>query len=492
MMICVGMTGNAMAASVLGALLDRSLVQMAEASADARTYDRRTIHTVSDVWDNNAFSLFRALAARTSWGRDRRARSALRWMAALGVERRTWMVEQSAIAGYDLESSLPAPMETDRHRRDYRGFVRASTVALTTEVAAEIGVDYDLATAEVRSLVLERIGTGLSGTLAVAARRRYASERPPDEVAELWLWFDEVTDARFDSRDSSGITLGCGTGQVAIGMGERGILRAVRATVHPDDMAWHLSAAGRALDARTPTDPRPSRRTQPPRRQEPLDDGPLAAATILHHAMLEIRMVRYANHAGQIPVRPLCRAFTGAGESILAASAHRRASRREEAFRRLVEDWVRKGGPDLAPWFAGRLRDLAGKVHGTTQEWVNSLMPPMERESEPAGGPVSDLPAGSELRLAEYVAAHTRFEHPHVGSALVQLAVPPRPQAERDELWNLRGLRLKSPRLFQVSDAAFHGATGPRLTGVPEAIRSLSLSGGSLTMSADEAETRGR
>ncbi|MEU7852506.1 hypothetical protein [Nonomuraea sp. NPDC049141] len=488
----MGMIGNAMAASALGALLDRSLVQMAEASADARTYDRQTIHTVSDVWDNNTLPLFRALAARTSWGRDWRARAALEWMAALGVERRTWMVEQSAIAGYDLESLLPAPMETDRHHRDHQGVVRAPMVTLTTEVAAGIGVDYDLATAEVRSLVLERIGTRLTGILAVAARRRYTAERPAGEVAELWLWLDEVTDTHFDSRDSSAITIDCGTGQVAIGMGKRGILRAVRATVHPDDLAWHLSAAGRALDARTPTGPRPSRRTPRQRLQEPLDDSSLAAATILHQAMLEIRMVRYAHHAGQTPVRPLCLAFAGAGESILAASTHRRASRREEAFRRLVEDWVRKGGPGLALWFAGHLRDLAGEVHGTTREWVNSLIPPTERGSEPVRGPVADLPAEAELRLAKYVAAHTRYEHPHVGSALVQLAVPPRPQVERDEFWNLCGLELKSPHLFQVSDTAFHGATDPRLTGVPEAIRSLSLSGGGLTMSADEAETRGR
>ncbi|MFD1535675.1 hypothetical protein [Nonomuraea guangzhouensis] len=116
----MGMIGNAVAASAFSALLDRSLVQMAEASADARTYDRQTIHMVSDVWDNNTFPLFRALAARTSWGRDRRARAALKWMAALGVERRTWMVEQSAIAGYDVESLLHAPVESDRHHRDYR------------------------------------------------------------------------------------------------------------------------------------------------------------------------------------------------------------------------------------------------------------------------------------------------------------------------------------------------------------------------------------
>ncbi|MCF6467612.1 hypothetical protein FAF44_04190 [Nonomuraea sp. MG754425] len=88
------------------------------------------------------------------------------------MARRTWMVEQSAIAGYDLEPLLSAPAETDHHHRDYRGVVRPPTVALTTEVALGIGVDYDLATAEVRSLVLERIGTRLTGTLAVAVSRR--------------------------------------------------------------------------------------------------------------------------------------------------------------------------------------------------------------------------------------------------------------------------------------------------------------------------------
>ncbi|MGW4801369.1 hypothetical protein ACWEPC_54000 [Nonomuraea sp. NPDC004297] len=486
----MGTTGHTIAASALGALLDRSLVQMAEASADARTYDRRTIHTVSDIWDNNTFPLFRALGARTSWGRDRRARAALEWMAALGVERRTWMVEQSAIAGYDLEPLLSAPVETDHHHRDYRSVVRPPTVALTTEVAPGIGVDYDLATAEVRSLVLERIGTRLTGTLAVAVSRRYASERPADDLAELRIWLDEVTDTHFDSRDSSGITMDYGTGQIAIGLGKRGILRAARATVHPDDLTWHLSAAGRALDARTPAGQRPSRRSPPQRRQGPLDDGPLAAATILHQAMLEIRMVRHVHHADQIPVRPLCLAFADAGQSILTASTHRRASRREEVFRELVEGWARKGGPDLVPWFAGHLRDLAGKVRGTTREWVNSLIPPIERGSEPVRGPVTDLPAEAELRLAKYVAAHTRYERPRVGSALVQLAVPPRPRAERDEVWNLCGLELESPHLFQVSSTAFHGATHPLLAGTLEAVRSLSLSGGGLTMSAGEAKTR--
>ncbi|GAB3155492.1 hypothetical protein [Microbispora hainanensis] len=83
----------------LGSLLDRSLVQIAEAS-DARTYDRRTINEVADVWDNNTFPLFHAATARTSIGRERRARAALIWMADFGPERRSRMVEQAAAAGH--------------------------------------------------------------------------------------------------------------------------------------------------------------------------------------------------------------------------------------------------------------------------------------------------------------------------------------------------------------------------------------------------------
>ncbi|TMR34637.1 hypothetical protein [Nonomuraea zeae] len=389
-------------------------MQMVEASADARTYDRETIHRVSDVWDNNAIPLFHALGARTSWGRDRRARAALAWMAALGLERRKWMVEQSAIAGYALEPLLPPPVEDDHHDRNKRGVVRAPMAVLTTDVAVGIGIDYDLATAEVRSLLLERIGgTRWAGTLTVAARRRYAAERPADEVVELLLWLDGVTEANFDFRDSSGITLGCGTGQVAIGMGKRGILRAAGATILPDDSVWHLSVASRALDERA------LGRVEDP---APGDAGDPNGA---------LRRLRRSDSRPVFVPGPFRR-----GESILGAGAHCRASRREEAFRRLV-------------------------------------------------------PAEAELRLAKYVAAHTRYEHPRVGSVLIQLAVPPRPHRERDECWSLRGLEFKSPRHFRVSDTAFHGATDPRLVGAPEAVRSLSLSGGNLTVFADGAGTWG-
>ncbi|GAB7184587.1 hypothetical protein ATKI12_4418 [Kitasatospora sp. Ki12] len=81
------------ALALLGALLDRSLMQIADAAADARCFDRETIRAAADVWDNNTFPLFRVATAGTRGGRERRATAALEWMADLGEERRAWMTE---------------------------------------------------------------------------------------------------------------------------------------------------------------------------------------------------------------------------------------------------------------------------------------------------------------------------------------------------------------------------------------------------------------
>jgi hypothetical protein len=204
---------------------------------------------------------------------------------------------------------------------------------------------------------------------------------------------------------------------------------------------------------------------------------------MVRDVMLEIRTVRYATHACRIPVRALCSAFDGAGAAVLAASGHRRAGRREEAFRDLVEGWIRKGGAGLAPWFAGCLRDLAGTVRGSTREWVTSLMPLPEQEVKPVGRAGSEPVAEAELRLVKYVAAHARYRYSHTASVLVQLAVPPPPGGEG---WRLRGLEIEKPSRFRLSDAAFRGATHPRLTGSLEAVRSLALSGDTLAVSTEE------
>ncbi|TQS29050.1 hypothetical protein [Microbispora sp. KK1-11] len=188
-------------------MLDRSLVQIAEASADARTYDRKTIYEVADVWDNNTFPLFHAATALTSVGRERRARAALTWMAHLGSERRSWMIEQAAAAGHSLERFLPPPVAKPLYTRDWRGHVTPLFMPLTAEATLELATDYDLAAAQVHTLLIERVGTRLTACLVLVAPRRYDAGLQTGDPPELTLWLEDATDVHFDSDDRLGVAL---------------------------------------------------------------------------------------------------------------------------------------------------------------------------------------------------------------------------------------------------------------------------------------------
>ncbi|MEU1377854.1 hypothetical protein ABZ442_30015 [Streptomyces triculaminicus] len=200
--------GSALA--VLGALLDRSLTQIAEASADARRFDRELIRATADVWDSNSLPFFRAATADTPSERERRALAALEWMAGFGEERRAWVLEQAAAAGHPVDGLLP-PAKPSLPGRDHQGRVMAPVMAMTPRTAESLAADYDLPAAEVR----------------------------------------------FDSHDARGVAFRPDEEGTSIGIGARGTLRAVTADVSPDDRCWHLSAAGRRADATTP--PRESR-----------------------------------------------------------------------------------------------------------------------------------------------------------------------------------------------------------------------------------------
>ena len=105
-------------------LLDSSLSLIREASRDARAFDRLAVHRAADVWDNNTFPLFRAVRARTARGRERRARTGLRWMSELGPSRREWMV---GLLGPDGERLVPPPAEPEGPARDLDGRVWPGT-----------------------------------------------------------------------------------------------------------------------------------------------------------------------------------------------------------------------------------------------------------------------------------------------------------------------------------------------------------------------------
>jgi hypothetical protein len=317
-------------AALFAASLDRSIDRIGELAADGRSFDRLEVVRLADIWDNNTFPFLQVALTQRPWLRERRARVALDWMAAGRPERRAWM---DAAGG----RKLPAPGER-RYSRDYAGLVHASSAPLDP---AAVALDYDLAGAEVRTLRVERAGTGLVGFADLAVSRRYPAPGAFGD-AVLRIRLEEVDAVQFDSADAVGAALARDRSGIEISLGERGRLRAARATVWFDDSAWHLSSTGRAADATTPL--------RNPEGPEPLPvavHGPARdAGYVLRQAMLEIRSVRYAKLVGRVPVGETCDAFAGAGSRLLAAS-RRHGPGRDRAFRSLIGEWQPRLGRRL-------------------------------------------------------------------------------------------------------------------------------------------------
>ncbi|WP_282691964.1 hypothetical protein [Streptomyces sp. CC208A] len=460
--------------SVLAALLDRSVEQMAEAAADVRLFDREAIRAAADVWDNNLFPLFWAASTSRAGERERRAMTVLEWMAGLGERRRAWMTEQAAVAGYDIEPLLPPPVPSTPGR-DYRGHVMAPQCRLARRNVEELVPDYDLATGSVRHLRVERAGTRLTAFLQVAVDRRFAvDESAPPALLDVWL--DDVTDVVFNLSDTRGLVLDAGARETGIALGPGGRLRAAGGEYRLDDRSWHLSAAGRRADAVVP--PR-TRRSGRPRRPPGGDLGSdaYAAAALLHHAMVELRSVRYAARADHVPVLKLCRAFAGAGEAILAAGSQHGARRRETAFRGVIRAWAGRGGPDLTRWFAGVLRGRAGRP-----DIIETPRAPDAPERTPPsrGTEVSGAPTQAVLVMAAWTAAHTDYRTERPAAAQLQFALPPRADENPSEPWRLRTVDCAEPDAFRLRTDAFQGP-GPLVqAGAPPAARGLDLRQGAL------------
>ncbi|MEV7597262.1 hypothetical protein AB0O91_07690 [Kitasatospora sp. NPDC089797] len=464
-------------------------MQIAEASSDARRFDRETIRAAADVWDNNTVPLFRAVTASTRTGRERRARAALAWMAGLGEERRAWMREQASLAGHSLDELL-APAEPDVPGRDYLGQVMAPTMVVTPQSAESLATDYDLPSAEVRHLQVERTGSRLIGYLELAVARSYpVDEVTSPETARLDIRLRDITEVRFDSHDARGVVLRPDADGVSIGVGARGVLRAAMADLRPDDSCWHRSAAGRRADATTPHgDSRPAVPVSP--QEGHLGANAKAAATLLHRAMLHIRMVRSAGHTHRVPVRSFQRAFAGAGEAILAVGAQRTSRRREAGFRGLIETWARRGGPALADWFAAVLAEMETAHQPDVLVSLRARSPSHSAADVPQQSTPDLLTApGSppaELRLATYTSAHTRYGTHHDASALLHLAVPPHTQSAGDGPWRLRAVGGANPARFQLRAEAFQGVSRPRVTVDDSAARHFVLRDGALDITSGE------
>lgn len=430
---------------VLGVLLDRSLVRIGEAAEDARRFDRETIRTVADVWDNNTYPLFRAATAGTRGARERRAGAALRWMAGFGAERRAWMRAQAAVAGCSVDvwlaSATPCVVEGDHRGR------------VTAAIVAGLVADYDLAASEVRGLEVERVGGRLVASLDLAVTRacRVGDDSRPG-IVTLDLRLRDVTEVRFDSGDALGVVLRAKAGGVSVGIGECGLLRAAAAEVRVDDRHRDPSPAAEGRAVRFDEAPRQGR----------LGVRARVAADLLRRALVEMRLVASAEYASRVPIWDFHRAFAGAGAAVVDAGAHRLPYRREAAFRRLVGTWIRRGGPALAEWFATTLRDTGHRA---------AVSPSPVPESRPWS-----TPTRADLRLARYTPARASRE----ASALVHLAVPPDPETAEHAPWRLLAVQRTDPAGFRLRAEAFHG-TGTVGT---DAAGSFALHGGALAVSA--------
>ena len=400
------------------------------------------------------------------------------------------MVEQAAAAGCSsLAALVPEVQREELPGRDYRGYVRPPVVEVASPSVESLAADYDLGTAVVRHLRVERAGDRLVGRLGLMADRLFPVDLPvsllldsSNEPVELDVWLRDINSLRFDSADDRGVVLLAESGRVSVSIGAHGILRAGAAEYWcHDDPFWHQSAAGRRADAVTP--PRGSER---PRADSPGSRGVgsagSAACALLYRAMIELRMVRFTGTLPQVPPSVLLRTFSGAGAAILDAGAHCLPRRRQTAYRRLIDTWVERGGLELAEWFASAV--------GTVPLQRGSAVRVLERIRVGRGGcglPGSDPDVvvdgdigECELRLASYAPAHERYGKQRDAVVVVHLAVPGQEGNSDASPWEMRVVEVSNPSRFELRIEAFQHADRPDVVPEDDGSNGFSLHDGAL------------
>ncbi|WP_444963715.1 hypothetical protein [Nocardiopsis sp. M1B1] len=448
------------ALAALGALVDRSVVQIAEAARDARRFDRETVRAVSDLWDNAVLPLFRAATGRPGPERERRARAALEWTARLRPTRWDWMVEQAALCGHRLDALVPPPpVYFDRPYRDCRGKIHPAYSRWTPQALADLADDYALGAAALRHVRLEREGTRLCGFLTLELTRSYdPGDDAPGGPPTLDVHLEDLTGVDVDTDSARGARLESDARGVVVGLGNGRALRARSASLRLADGSWQLSGAGRRADALTPPRGDGPRPAQPPQ-EGSVEGSARGAATFLLWAMLTIRRVRYPGEIARVPVDAYCRALEGAGRDILAAGALR-PRRREAAFRALTAEWLRRGGTDLAADWRMLLRGVpdAGELaRGVRDELLaRGEAPPAPVTPQEVTG----LPERAALRMVSYTAEHTDGRVRREADTVVHLAVP---GPEADGPWRMRVLTATDPVRLRVRTGAFDGTGRARV-----------------------------
>ncbi|MFD7732453.1 hypothetical protein ACFV6F_18935 [Kitasatospora phosalacinea] len=424
------------------ALLDASIDRIAELAADARGFDREEAYLLADVWDNNTHALFTAATARFRWMRELQARWALRWLADLGGRRRAWVVERTAAAGVPVEHLLLPPAPEPAPGRWHRfGSTLLSTdlTARTPERIDELAADYDLASAVLSSLHVQRGGSErLNGRLRIEVPCRYAGGE--GGYAQIWIGLEDPVELDVDTTaDATGLTLRTDPDGVALRIGSAVALRCRSLELTVDDFGLRESPGGSRLAAAHPEEPEPRRA---PERTLPVLRSAIHAARagqVLQRAMLT---ARWAD--ARAPLTAITTALSGAGQQILAAGAIRRRSARNAAFRALVADWCRRGGPDFVAHVADRVELPAEFLPAAT----------------PAPPVVHALP--SRLHRVRCSLPHRWDEEGRHTYVECEFAQPP--AGAPDAPWVLRVHDLSSPVSLRLTLDDFHRTAVPEAT----------------------------
>lgn len=327
-------------------LLDRSLEQIAEISADTRKFDRAAYGRLGNTWDNNTSAFVSAACTRGAARREDVAISDVRWMAEY-TERYRWAVEQVAAGGHQLR--LPTPLFSYRHGpvRGKEGELWPGSRPLAAATFEELEVDYVLETAQVTDFCIERS----RGLIKTEISFNLASRYQADGKAHLSLELHGVEAARFDLADSRGLRLGwCGSSAL-LALGAHGVIQAAGGTVSIADTAWKLSTAGRAFTSRLPLPAEQSHGWSDEarsvlRRGARLRTPAQEAAHFLRSAMLYLRAAGDLSRIHLCPSYEIARTFAGAGSDILKAGT---SFRRAAAFRRLTDKWRNAATDQVLP-----------------------------------------------------------------------------------------------------------------------------------------------
>lgn len=184
-----------------GAILDRSLCEIAATSADPAAFDGRLVNRIADVWDNNTVPFFGAALAWSKRRREHLAEAGLIWMADFGPERRAWALAHTTDLGYrlNLPELTPAHVADPAETGPIHGVARVAArllhwAMIETRVVGFLAQEgnADKAQTPVRALSVALAGTGA----AVIAAGTSRFNRDAAFITLITTWLNSGDEAR--------------------------------------------------------------------------------------------------------------------------------------------------------------------------------------------------------------------------------------------------------------------------------------------------------